>query len=278
MRRALIVLVLGLVMALAGCGNDDGNGNGGTADRTVEDDSSETTAPGDDSLPMQPPQGSYELTALEVDGEEFEPVAGSTVRLEFAEGQVTVGGGCNTLFADQAFDGTAVTIREFGGTAKGCDQQLMEQDERLMTVLPGRWKVVGSELLVLSGDGKEMELTPIVETDQPLAGTTWKLTSILDGDTASSAPQGVTATVTFDEEGTIGVMDGCNTGGGDVEIADSTLTIGQLMSTQMACSEPGKQRTQAAYSQVLQGTVEYTIDGDTLTLTKGNAGLEFTSR
>ena len=63
-------------------------------------------------------------------------------------------------------------------------------------------------------------------------------------------------------------LTGCNTGGGSVEITDTTLVFGPIASTLIGC-EPEVAALEGSVLAVLQGEVAYEITGDTLSLRSG---------
>jgi heat shock protein HslJ len=67
---------------------------------------------------------------------------------------------------------------------------------------------------------------------------------------------------------------GCNTAGGSVHVSGATLVVRLLESTDAGC-RPSAAPVQEAVLEVLQGTVTYAIDGQGLTLTRGDRGLVF---
>ena len=78
----------------------------------------------------------------------------------------------------------------------------------------------------------------------------------------------------YDDDGNAAVFTGCNSGSTTVEVADATLTFGPIAMTKMAC--PGAaSELEATVTTVLDGEVDYTVDGDTLTITKGSQGLVY---
>jgi heat shock protein HslJ len=119
----------------------------------------------------------------------------------------------------------------------------------------------------------EQEAVP----DQPLVGTTWTLDTIIDGETASSVPAGIEApTLEIADDGTVAVFTGCNRGNGTAEVADdgATITFGPLAITKMLCPDGGSE-VEAQVLTVLDGEVQVELDGDQLTLTKGDQALGF---
>lgn len=241
---------------------------------------SEDPAPGDDGhgTPQGPPSGSYEVTSVTVAGQQREPVAGTTIRVDFNEGSVAIEAGCNHLRADYSYADPNLEIGDVGGTEMGCQQDRMDQDAMLGEVLAGTWRVDGSREVTLTKGDDAIVLRPFTVRNRELTGTTWRLDSLITGETVESVPARVTATLEVGDDGSLGFNDGCNSGGGSVEVTADTLRVGELRQTLKGCPGADLQRVGSAYSRVLQGTVGYRIDSDRLTLTKGGSGLGFTAK
>jgi heat shock protein HslJ len=179
---------------------------------------------------------------------------------------------------DYEIDHDTLVVDQLATTDMGCPNNLGNQDQWLGAFLSSKPTV--------SLDGNNLELTSssteitfvdrsVAEPDQPLTGITWGLTSILTGETASSVPNGATATLLFKDDGTVQIYDGCNAGGGQYTVEGDTLHLSQVVSTQMACGGV-KDATAAAIRQVLNAEeIDFSIDHSTLTLQAGDNGLQY---
>ena len=113
----------------------------------------------------------------------------------------------------------------------------------------------------------------VAEPDRPLADTLWQLTTLIDGDSASSVPNGSYATLQL-ADGRLLVATGCNTGSATATVTGGTLVLGPLMLTRKACSDE-LMRLESSVVAVLDGTITFTIEADSLTLTRGDLGLGY---
>jgi heat shock protein HslJ len=172
-----------------------------------------------------------------------------------------------------AIEGDRLRTTQLSMTEMGCDEPRQAQDEWLAAFLGNVSFTLDGDTLVLTYDAVRLTLTDkeVVTPDQVLEGTRWVLDGIVSGDAVSSVPVGVTASITI-AGGRVDVEAGCNMGGGPVEVTADTLTFGPIATTKMAC-EAGPASVESAVLGVLNGTVDYTIDADVLTLDAGNAGL-----
>lgn len=194
-------------------------------------------------------------------------VAGTRVRLSFEAGHVGINAGCNSMSgAYQIVDGRLVTT-DMASTEMGCAAPLMDQDRWIGALIGGAMLSLAGDTLTLRNGDTTMTLkdSAVADPDRPLEGTRWVVDGIVAGDTVSTVPQGVTATITI-AKGRIDVETGCNGGGGAAEILDGHLTIGPIALTKKACAA-GTMAVERAVTGVLSGDVAYTIQAGVLTLT-----------
>jgi len=198
-------------------------------------------------------------------------VAGTSVRLSFTAGQVGINAGCNSMSgAYRIVDGRLVTTN-MASTEMGCTAPLMDQDRWIGAFIGGAMLTVAGDTLTLRNGDTTMTLkdNAVAAPDRPLEGTRWVVDGVVDGivagDTVSTVPQGVTATITI-AKGRIDIQTGCNGGSGAAEIKDGHLAIGPIVLTKMACAG-GTVALERAVTGVLSGDVAYTIQAGVLTLT-----------
>jgi len=110
-------------------------------------------------------------------------------------------------------------------------------------------------------------------TSASLVGT-WKLTAYGPANSPTSAVADAEASLTFNSDGTVTGNGGCNGLGGDYEVKDDQITFGPIMSTLMACDDP-RMTQEGAFTQVMNETASFQIDGNTLTITKDDIVLIF---
>jgi len=202
-------------------------------------------------------------------------VSGSTVRLSFDAGQLGASAGCNQMGgAYQVVDGR-LRIGSMMTTDMGCAAPLMAQDTWVGSFLGGATVALAGDTLTLTNGDTTMTLTDreVADPDRPLEGTRWVLDGFITGDAVSSVAAGVNAAVTI-ADGRMDVEAGCNTGGATVSSTASTLSIGPMALTKMACP-PDAMAVEQAMTSVLSGDVGYTIEADVLTMTAGPNGLTF---
>ena len=104
----------------------------------------------------------------------------------------------------------------------------------------------------------------------------WRLTAYGPENSTTQAVADSQASLTFSADGTVTGNSGCNGFGGAYEVDGDQITFSELVSTLMACTGPIMEQEGAVF-QVLNGTADYRIDGDTLTITKDGTALVFDS-
>lgn len=78
-------------------------------------------------------------------------------------------------------------------------------------------------------------------------------------------------------EGRVSGRSGCNLYSGPVEIGASTLKVGSLISTKMACLATGVMQQESAYLNALEAAQTYAITGPKLTITTTKGPIVYTA-
>ncbi|MDP3891264.1 META domain-containing protein, partial [Nocardioides sp.] len=264
--RLVGLLPAGAVMAgalMAGCAAQGGGSSPGDLEAALE--------------------GRTFLTRTVTQDGQLRPLAdGSELRLTFTGGQLRMNAGCNHLSGDYELDEDGVlVVGPIGGTEMGCPAGLMEQDLWLAELFTEPVDVgLAEETLSLTSGGTVLTLTDrrVASPDAPLVGTRWRLTTLVDGETAGSVREEIPARIELTEDGRLLLQTGCNNGQGSVEVdaAAGTLTIDLKQITRAAC-EGDVADVERAMLAVLDGEVEYAVEEQALTLSKGTQGLGFAS-
>jgi heat shock protein HslJ len=200
--------------------------------------------------------------------------------MSFQDDAVSVNAGCNIMNGGfEIADGT-FTAAQLASTMMACPDPLMAQDTWISEFLAASPTIgLASSTLTLTGDDASITFTEVEPA--PLVGTTWEVTGTVATMAISSVPADSTASITIADDGTVAVDGGCNTGSGEVEITETTLTFGPIAATLQACDDETAD-LEASVFAVLQGEVTYEIDGDTLSLRSGTGddeiGLELTAQ
>lgn len=261
MSRLAWVTVVALCAFAAGCGEETGGDDGDAGG-------------GDDASALA--GRTLVVTGVTDDGTPHDLVSGSQVRFTFDDTTMGITAGCNHLSGDYSLDGDRLTVGPIGGTEMGCPTPLMDQDTWLAGLFERPVTVGGDPLTFRAGS---VVLTVAdredVSPDLPLEGTRWRLDGLVSGDAVSSMPGAAEAWLEIAEDGSLRVNTGCNQGSGSVTVGDGTLTFEPLATTRRACADDSAQQVETAVLAVLDGETTYDIVEHSLSITKGQKGLDF---
>jgi heat shock protein HslJ len=259
--RLAVVLVAPLLV-LAACGDS------GTADVAAR------SVPDLDAT-------SWIVTSITENGSLRAVVPDSEIRVSFADGAISIEGGCNHLSGRYALSSDAqLTTESFAGTMMACAQPLMDQDTWLTGTAFAKPLLasVSGQALTLSRDGLEIVLgdRATLSPDVLLEGTAWQLDGIRSGESVSSLPAGLRVpTFTLASDGTVTIDTGCNSGRGTAHVSGSTITFGPIATTKRACADKAGRQIEAAVLAILSGEADWSITEKTLTITSGDRGLVY---
>lgn len=260
--RRLLVLGCAALLAAA-CGRDPGAGGQSEVTQTVSG-------------------RTFLSESVTEDGASRELVEGTRIRLSFGDdGSLSAYAGCNTMSGRVEVRDERLFVGAVGATRIGCDPELHAQDEwfEAFLITGPSFELDGHWLTLQTGSTTIRLLDRVVaDPDRALDGTVWWLDGMFDAQAASSVPAGVAATLEIGGGRLLFVIDRCNQGGGDVEVAETTMRIGVITTTDVACQEPAL-TVERAIHEVLAGEVTYSITAASLTLEHPSGrGLTFRAR
>jgi heat shock protein HslJ len=203
-------------------------------------------------------------------------VAGTEIRLSFADGQLSAQAGCNIYGAAYRVEDRTLVTDGGSMTEMGCDEERSAQDEWLFGFLGARPRIeLAENELTLEADDTAITFLDreVAEPDLGLVGPTWTVESIIVGETVASVPAGATATISFADDGTLSAQTGCNTRAGEYEVSGDVIRLSGLMQTLAGCDGAAGELEEAVVAVLNAGSVRYSIDADALTLTTGERGL-----
>lgn len=291
--KAHLLLLLGLTFTLAACGSG-ATGSPSPAPITPQPQTPAPTAPPatqppatpappDDSLPADPADISgrtFISVSVTEDGEPHPLVEGTVIRLSFEDGTISASAGCNSMFGSYTIEDGILVVDAMGMTEMGCAPALMAQDQSVAAFLGSRPAItLSGDDLTLTSETTTIQLLDreVAEPDQPLVGTLWTLESIITADAVSSVPLGATATIQFNEDGTVEIQPGCNSAGGSYTVDGDTITLSNIVTTDMACMGARGELESAVMGVISAGSVTYSIDSGSLTIMAGDRGLQFSA-
>lgn len=183
---------------------------------------------------------------------------GTTLRLD--AGQATGSTGCNSYFGGYVLSGTAITFEPLGATEMACPEPRMTIESAWLTALglTTTWTMDGTRLLLLDAAGNALAaLEPA--TAATIIGE-WRLAEIVLGDAVAAIAS--EATVVFGEDGSLTGSTGCNTLMGDFAVDGSSIKVGPVATTKMACKDPVAAQAETALLTALEQATQWQITFD----------------
>lgn len=107
-----------------------------------------------------------------------------------------------------------------------------------------------------------------VSLDEPIEGPTWRLASVAQQPVAQAVEPQREARLQFNGARVSG-SSGCNQLSGAYQRSGSSLKIGPLAATRMACADPARAALESEFLAALQGTSSYSLLGSQLILLDG---------
>jgi heat shock protein HslJ len=210
-------ILLSSVLIVSACGAGGGPAPGDTVSPGSTAPADPTAVPGTTHPPREGLDGRTFLSTA-IDGRAL--VAGSRVRLTFDGGSIGASAACNSMGGPYAVDGGVLRAPQLATTEMACDPALMAQDQWLASLLDGAAITLDGDTLTLAKDGVTVTLVDreVADPDRPLEGTSWVVEGLVSGESVSSIPVGVRASLTF-SDGQVAVQV-CNTGSGPATVGD----------------------------------------------------------
>ncbi|CAL9507744.1 hypothetical protein SUDANB15_03554 [Streptomyces sp. enrichment culture] len=243
-RMTTLAAVAVLVPLAAACGSEKAGAGSGSAEAE------------------QPVTGvRWSVDSVTADGTTHRAPDGAHLALDDS-GRAEGSYGCNRFSGRVSFDGDRIRLGDRDTTLRACSEEVMDLERAFARTLgDGALKAeVDDDRLTLTTDaGDTVRLSKAEDT--PLAGTRWTVTTpAVDG----------RAHLTFDdEEGTVSGSLGCNQVNAGATVRDGRVTLGTPSTTRMMC-EDSLMDAEKALLQLFDGTLTYSVDHRTLTLTSEN--------
>jgi heat shock protein HslJ len=115
-----------------------------------------------------------------------------------------------------------------------------------------------------------------VEPDNPLAGTSWILTSRSSPGSVWVLLPETTISASFSAENQLSGTSGCNTYGSTYSVNGSSISIGVPVASNISCGDPeGVMQQEASYLAALAQMTSFQISGNQLTLSGGGTTMTY---
>jgi heat shock protein HslJ len=197
----------------------------------------------------------WRLTKARLSGAFAEIPADVEATLQLAGGSAGGNGGCNQWFADYTLDGSSLHFGRIGSTLMFCEGPGGQVETFFLADLEGitQWRIEGTTLILSGDDGDPvLAFEPFVIV--ALDGN-WLVMRYNDGQGHLVDIDDGSATLSF-ADGRVGGTVGCNSFGADYTLEGDTLTIGDIVSTAMACEPQSLMDREAAVTEALRASVQ----------------------
>ncbi len=210
----LALAALAVAALAAACGDDE---------TTTADDS------GDDTPSATIVDREFWSTEVIVDGEPFELVDGTRIRIRFGAGEIGASAGCNQLGGGWSLDGDRIVVGDMFMTEMGCEPALHAQDDLVVRFLgAGPTHALDGDThthTTENGDRIVLLDKEVAEPDRAIENA-WEVTGFFDDLAAWSTGIAEPAVLDF-RDGTLSGTSGCGPIpiSPTIEITDGTLEV-----------------------------------------------------
>ena len=196
-------------------------------------------------------------------------IADVPVTMHLAEDDGLFGSaGCNRYTGTwDAGSNDSLSLSPSGMTMMACEDAIADQEQAFLDALDATSSFRREDDTLTLRDSAGSEIATMTRMEKAdLEGTEWHLRYVNNGnDALQSALDGVTVSATFNSDGTVNGIGGCNTFTTSFETDDESITIQPAASTMMACDQPIMDQ-EFAFLQALKQAAEYETGMSTLTL------------
>ena len=201
-----------------------------------------------------------------------------TVTAQFAKGALSGHSGCNTYRASYTQDGHSLTIgKDIASTKIACPSLPGAVERAYLARLPRvrSFSESGSTLTLKDADGKTLLTSTTAPSGAEAIAGDWNVTGLYTG-TAITSPTGdqpLTATFATDQ---VSGNSGCNNFSGPAKVDGTSIAIGPLASTMMACADPAVDQQAHQYTAALELARSFEVVGNRLSLYRADGGYAVT--
>jgi heat shock protein HslJ len=250
--RTLIAGLAVVAFGLAACSGGTG-GTGGTLDGQT-----------------------WALTSYAKDGAMTNVPADVLVDATFDGGTVSGSAGCNRYTGPYTVDGAKLTFGNLATTMMACVGPAGDVESAYLANLAASatYTATAETLTIFDAKGASILVYGIAKPGQ-LGGVEWHATAINNGrGGVESVVQGTDPTATYDPAGTVSGNAGCNTFNGPAVVDGTSIAIGPLASTKMACADEKASAQETAYLAALEAATTFEVRGAVLELRDADGALQ----
>ncbi len=266
-----VVVVLALVIAACGSGDDEVDTTGSTG-------SGGTRGEGSDVI------GDWTISEITTDGETVEVPEGALITLGLDGAAVGGTAACNSYGGQYRTEGDQMVFEELFWTEMGCEAPLMNLEALVLGVLGASPRFAATvDSLTLTADSTVLRFAPTPEVEvAALVDNEWELSGFIEGPAASSRAGVERVHLLFAADGSLGGNAGCNGLRSTWSTEDDTLSIGALSIgevaiTRMSCG-PEIDDLEQTVLAILAEVDRYEIEGQRLVVWAGDDALDLRAR
>jgi heat shock protein HslJ len=196
----------------------------------------------------------------------------------FAAGRVSGVLVCNSYTGAYATTNGSIKISGVASTLMACPDTSPGVESAIVAALgnAATYTATRTNLTMFDTSGATVLQYGAAPAD-PLAGTSWNVTGINNGNQAVVSPAtGTTVTLAFGTDGTVSGSGGCNTYNGSVAVNGAAISFGPLAATQMACPQPVMDQ-EAQFFAALAASSTFDVSGSTLTMRDTGGAMQVTA-
>ncbi len=184
--------------------------------------------------------------------------------------------GCNRYSGPYEASGSQLTFGALATTQMACDEETNALERLYLASLAAArtYTATAESLTIYNADGQSILVYAVAKPGE-LTGVTWHATGINNGrGGVVSVAAGTDPTATFDAAGTVSGDAGCNQFSGAAVVDGTSIAIGPLSSTKMACADPAASEQETAYLAALEAATTVQLQGSKLELRDADGALQ----
>lgn len=199
---------------------------------------------------------------IAVDGTLAPVPAGIDVTLRLDGGQADGTAACNHYGGGYSLSGDTLTFGSMAVTEMACEEPRMSLESAFLAALTATtsYRIEGGRLHLLDAAGTDLVVLSAPGAAQGSIEGAWQLAEIVQGDKVALIESD--ATVVFGADGSLTGTTGCNNLMSDYAVDGSSLKIGPVATTKMACKDPSLALTETALLGALEAARAWEISPD----------------
>lgn len=220
----------------------------------------------------------WSLTSYFADGSTNDVAEDAAIDATFTAADSTVSGsaGCNRYSGPYQASGSQLTFGALRTTQMACDDatNVLERVYLASLAAARTYTATAESLTIYDGDGRSILVYAVAKPGE-LTGVTWHATGINNGQGGVvSIAAGTDPTAVFDPAGTVSGDASCNQFNGPAVVDGTSIAIGPLASTKMACTDETASAQETAYLAALEAATTFKVTGAKLELRDADGSLQ----